>query len=62
MVIDTGDVTILKFKKVSELPVGAVLNQTAKDYLDKWISLGEDKLYVSKVMSVLRNLLTLVRI
>ena len=61
MAVDTGDVNILKYKKISELPVGSVLNIEALNCLDKWIGLGEAKFYVSKVMSVLRNLFTFVR-
>jgi len=60
MTVDTGDVTILKYKKVSELPVGSVLSSLALESLDKWIGLGESKFYVSKVMSVLRNIFTFV--
>lgn len=60
-IADTGDVTILKFKKISEMPVGSVLNAQALECLDKWVSKGESKFYMSKVMSLLRNIFTLVR-
>jgi len=51
----------LKFKKISELPVGTILNANTVECLDRWICLGESKLYMSKVMAILRNLFTLIR-
>ena len=59
--VDTGDVTILKFKKISELPCGKPVNQDVKEYLDNWIKLGEHKEYLSKVIHVLRDIFTIVR-
>jgi len=61
VIADTGDCTILKFKKISELPIGKILNAETLQCLDKWVALGESSLYVSKVMSLLRNLSTIIK-
>ena len=59
--MNTGDVSILKFKKISQLPASTILKQEVRDYLDRWMMKGEHEHYLSKVLAVLRNLLTIVR-
>ena len=61
MVIDQGDVTVLKFKKLAELACAKPLKEMVRVYLDSWISKGEHKHYVSKVLHLLRNLLTFIQ-
>lgn len=60
-IIDSGDVTILKFKKLSELPVGKIMTDVSKHYLDSWIKKDDHKVYISKVIHTLRNMLTIIK-
>lgn len=59
--VNTGDVSILKFKKISQLPASAILKPEITGFLDCWMQKGEHEHYLSKVIAVLRNLLTIVR-
>ena len=61
-VVDTGDVTILKFINLSELPCSKVLNPTVLAYCQSWIEKEkETQTYISKVIHFLRNFYTTVR-
>jgi hypothetical protein len=56
--MNAGDAEILKFKKLSELPLATYLNQKAISYIEDWILLKDDDFYASLVIFTLRNIYT----
>lgn len=58
---DMGDISILKYKKFSELPCTSMLNEKTKNHIDTWNSLKDEEYYVKAVLSCLRSMLTSIR-
>ena len=55
------DSTILKYHKLSDLPVARALNQVSRTYLENWFALGDDEYYVNLALGFLRGLNTAIR-
>lgn len=55
------DSTILKYHKLSDLPVSRALNQVSRTYLENWFALGDDEYYVNLALGFLRGLNTAIR-
>ena len=58
---ETSDVAVLKYKKVSELPLAVILTDKAKSYLDTWLGLDDLEVYKSSVLQCMRSLFALIR-
>jgi hypothetical protein len=46
--------TILKYKTLSELSIGEILTDSAKSFLDNWLTLGDDVACEESILSTLR--------
>ena len=57
----SSETEILKYKKLSELPMSSILNAIALSYLEQWSELKDDDYYVSLVMTCLRNIYTFLK-
>ena len=58
---EAAETVVLGYKKYSELPLAVMLNDTAKKYLDTWLSLNDLEVYKASVLTALRSLFSLIK-
>jgi hypothetical protein len=46
--------TILKYKTLSELSIGSILTDSARSFIDSWLTLGDDAVSEECILSTLR--------
>jgi hypothetical protein len=57
---EASEISILKYKKFSEIPLAIILTEKAKRYLDGWLLLNDQDVFKMTVLQCLRSLFAFV--